>query len=64
MERVFRRLKTEWVPSLGYVSFEQAQRDISDYLMRHYNRERPHQYNAGLSPVAAEEKLNLLSGIS
>ena len=64
MERVFRSLKTEWVPSLGYVSFEQAQRDISDYLMGHYNRHRPHQYNAGLSPVAAEEKLNLLSGIS
>jgi len=54
----------EWVPNLGYVSFEQAQRDISDYLMHHYNRDSPHQYNDGLPPVATEEKLNLLSGIS
>lgn len=64
MERVFRSLKTEWIPTLGYSLVEQAQRDISDYLMGHYNRERPHQHNNGLSPVAAEEKLNLLSGIS
>ena len=64
MERVFRSLKTEWIPNLGYSSFEQAQQDVSDYLMRHYNCDRPHQHNAGLSPVAAEEKLNLLSGIS
>lgn len=64
MERVFRSLKTEWIPNLGYPLFEQAQRDISDYLMGHYNHDRPHQHNQGLSPVAAEEKLNLLSGNS
>ncbi len=64
MERVFRSLKSEWIPSLGYLSFEQAQHDISDYLVRHYNCERPHQHNQGLSPVTAEEKLNLLSGNS
>ena len=64
MERVFRSLKSEWIPSLGYLSCEQAQQDISDYLMRHYNYERPHQHHQGLSPVVAEEKLNLLSGNS
>ena len=64
MERVFRSLETEWIPNLGYPTFGQAQRDISDYLMGHYNNDRPHQYNHGLSPVNAEEKLNLLSGIS
>jgi len=64
MERVFRSLKTEWIPSLSYLSFEQAQRDISVYLMRHDNYERPYQRNQGLSPTAAEEKLNLLSGNS
>jgi len=64
MERVFRSLKTEWVPRLGYLSFEQAQCDISDYLMRHYNHVQPHQCNDGLSPAVAEEKLNLLSGNS
>lgn len=64
MERVFRSLKSEWIPHLGYMSYSQARQDISDYLMRHYNGVRPHQYNQGLSPVAAEEKLNLLSGIS
>jgi len=64
MERVFQSLKTEWIPSLDYLSFEQAQRDISAYLMRHNNYERPHQRGQGLSPIAAEEKLNLLSGNS
>ena len=64
MERLFRSLKTEWVPSMGYVSKAEAQKDIGDYLMRYYNWERPHQYNNGLPPAQAEENPNLLSGIS
>ncbi|WP_444936539.1 IS3 family transposase [Microbulbifer sp. JMSA004] len=64
MERLFRSLKSEWIPSLGYTSITEASRDISHYLMTYYNWERPHQHNDGLPPAKAEEKLNLLSGNS
>jgi putative transposase len=64
MERVFRSLKSEWVPSLGYRSIPDARKDIGDYLMNYYNRQRPHTFNDGMPPVIAEEKLKILSGIS
>ncbi len=64
MERLFRSLKTEWIPALGYLSKAEAQRDIADYLMRYYNWERPHQYNNGLPPAVAEKTTKLMSGIS
>ena len=63
MERLFRSLKTEWIPPLGYRSLEAAQRDISDYFMRYYNWLRPHAANNGVPPARAERQLNLLSGI-
>ncbi|MFT5332383.1 MAG: putative transposase [Halioglobus sp.] len=62
MERVFRSLKTEWIPSLGYSTMREAKQNISYYLMTYYNWKRPHQYNGGLAPAVAEEKLNSLSG--
>ncbi|WP_153575019.1 IS3 family transposase, partial [Pseudomonas aeruginosa] len=58
MERLFRSLKSEWVPSTGYLTAQEAQRDISHYLMHRYNWIRPHQFNDGLPPAVAEEKLN------
>ena len=64
MERLFRSLKTEWVPSTGYMTALHAQRDISFYLMQRYNWQRPHQFNKGLPPAVAEEKLKVVSGIS
>ena len=64
MERMFRSLKTEWVPETGYPTLLEAQKDISHYLMSYYNEYRPHTHNGGLSPVMAEKKLNLLSGTS
>ncbi|MCU9057431.1 IS3 family transposase [Pseudomonas aeruginosa] len=63
MERLFRSLKSEWVPSTGYLTAQEAQRDISHYLMHCYNWIRPHQFNDGLPPAVAEEKLNPLSGM-
>ncbi|MEN1336036.1 hypothetical protein AAIH26_35035, partial [Pseudomonas aeruginosa] len=54
---------TEWVPSTGYLTAQEAQRDISHYLMHRYNWIRPHQFNDGLPPAVAEEKLNPLSGM-
>jgi len=64
MERVFRSLKSEWVPTTGYMTQNEAKRDISFYLMDYYNWRRPHQYNKGMPPAKAEEQPNLLSGIS
>ena len=55
MERLFRSLKSEWVPSTGYLTAQEAQRDISHYLMHRYNWIRPHQFNDGLPPAVAEE---------
>ena len=64
MERLFRSLKTEWVPNTGYRSIAEATMDIGWYLMTCYNQRRPHAANDGLSPVAKEEKLKSLSGNS
>jgi len=64
MERLFRSLKTEWIPALGYMSKSEAVRDISYYLMDYYNWQRPHQFNDGVPPAKAENLFNSLSGIS
>ncbi len=37
---------------------------ISEYLMCYYNWHRPHQYIGGVTPGQAENRLNLLFGIS
>jgi putative transposase len=64
MERVFRSLKSEWVPRAGYTTKREAIQDVSDYVMHRYNWQRPHQYNNGLPPAVAEEQLKTVSGIS
>ncbi|MGL5040171.1 MAG: IS3 family transposase [Aeromonas sp.] len=64
MERVFRSLKTEWVPAMGYMSLQEAKRDISYYLMDYYNWRRPHQHNEGIPPAKAETQPNQVSGFS
>lgn len=53
MERVFRSYKTEWMPKGGYEHFEQAQKDIHEYI-RYYNFDRVHSYNNYLTPAQAE----------
>ena len=52
-----------------YIAFEfssrlKAQKDVGSYLMGYHNRQRPHAFNGGISPVAAEENHKILSGIS
>jgi putative transposase len=54
MERFFRSLKTEWIPTLGYRNFKEAECSITDYIMGYYSQTRPHSHNQGLSPVLAE----------
>ncbi|EPX3566345.1 hypothetical protein ACTX0Y_00255 [Pseudomonas aeruginosa] len=63
MERLFRSLKSEWIPSTGYLTALEAQWDISHYLMHRYNWIRLRQFNDGLPPAVTEEKLNSLSGM-
>lgn len=37
MERLFRSLKTEWVPTVGYMTIALAEQDIGRYLMQRCN---------------------------
>jgi putative transposase len=64
MEQLFRSLKPEWIPTVGYMSAVLAKKDIGRLLMERYNWQRLHQFNEGLAPAGAEEKHNVLSGIS
>ena len=63
MERLFRSLKTEWIPTRAYASREEAGKDIGYYFMSYFNWERPHRCNDGLSPGKAEKLLKTMSGI-
>lgn len=63
MERLLRSLKSERVPTTGYVSFIEAKQDISQHLMGYYNWQRPHQQNNGLPPAVAENRFKQLSGV-
>jgi putative transposase len=59
MERFFRSLKTEWVPTVGYKNFNEAKQAVIGYIMNYYNQTRPHTYNAGLSPNESERRYSL-----
>ena len=54
MERFFRSLKTEWMPNIGYQSFEQAKSSIWNYIIGYYSQVRPHRHNRGMTPNQAE----------
>jgi putative transposase len=64
IERLFRSLKTDWIPTVGYMTASVAQQDIGRFLMQRYNWRRPYQFNEGLPSAVAEKKLNTVSGIS
>ncbi|WP_447830921.1 IS3 family transposase [Aeromonas salmonicida] len=64
MERLFRSLKSEWLPATGNMSVREAKRDISYYLMDYYNWRCPHQHNDGIPPAKAEDRPNQVSGFS
>ena len=61
MERFFRSLKTEWVPSIGYRSFNEAKHEIVNDILGSYNETRPHTYNAGISPNESEHRYLMCS---
>lgn len=52
------------MPKTGYRSVSEAKIDVGQYLMNYYNQIRPHQFNNGMSPQAAEEKLKTVSTFS
>ncbi len=54
MERFFRSLKTEWVPTVGYRNVDEAISEITQYIIGYYSNSRPHQYNDGLTPNESE----------
>jgi len=64
MERLFRSLKTDWIPTMGYMSAAMAKQDIGRYLMQQYIWRRLHQFNRRVTPAVAEEKLNSVFGIT
>lgn len=55
MGRVFRRLKSEWIPKGGYGDFNHAVRDINQWINGYYNVYRPHTNNDSLPPCLHEE---------
>ncbi len=55
MERFFRSLKTEWVPTIGYRSLNEAKIEITRYIIGYYSQVRPHRHNGGLTPNKSEE---------
>ena len=63
-ERLFRSLKTEWLPERGYQNLTEAKESVSQYLLGYYNQRRPHQFNDGLTPMQAEQQLISVSGNS
>lgn len=63
LERLFCSLKSEKIPATDFLTIQEAQWDISHYLMQRYNWIRPHQFNRGLPSAVAEEKPIPLSGM-
>ncbi len=59
MERFFRRLKSEWIPQIGYSSFAEAKSEIIDYIIGYYSQVRPHRHNAGLVPIRLKINIGL-----
>ena len=54
MERFFRSLKTEWMPTTGWRSFDEAKAAASRYITGYYSLLRPHTFSGGVTPTTAE----------
>ncbi|GAA6167311.1 hypothetical protein NBRC116591_11210 [Sessilibacter corallicola] len=54
MGRVFRILKKEWRPEVGYESVDQATTDAFAFI-RYYNFMRGHSYNNYATPAEVEK---------
>lgn len=47
---------------MGYMAAQEAQHDISHYLIHRYNLIRLHQFNNGLAPAQSEKDLTSCPG--
>lgn len=56
VERFIRSLKTEWMPEIGYRTFEEAKHHITEYIIGYYSQFRPHTHNDGLAPRVVEQQ--------
>ena len=54
MERIFRSLKTEWIPGNGYHTIQAGHYAIGTYLLGYDNQERLHSYNQYRTPESQE----------
>lgn len=50
MARLFRSLKSEWLPTTGYINLREVKRNSSYYLMVDYHWRRPPQHHDGIPP--------------
>lgn len=57
MACVIRSLKTEWIPIVGYMTVQEAHRDIGHCLMSRYNWIRWHKFNDGLAQFRPRKNL-------
>ena len=56
VESFFGLLKRERVNRTRYLTLDEAQADIFDYIERFYNRKRRHGYLGNISPAAFEKR--------
>lgn len=61
MERFFRSFKSEWVPTTGFRSINDANAAVWDYIAGYYSQVRPHSHNNGMTPNAAEKQYRIIS---
>jgi putative transposase len=54
MERFFRSLKSEWMSTIGWRSFDEPKAAVSRYITGDYSLLRPHTFNGGLTPATVE----------
>lgn len=62
MERLFRSITTERIPTVGYMSAALAKQDICWLLIERYNWWQPHQFNESLALAIAEKNLTQRPG--
>jgi putative transposase len=56
MERFFRSFKSEWMPTVGYNSFKEANTAVVNCITGYYSKVRPHGHNGGLTPNESERR--------
>ena len=56
IERFFRSFKSEWMPTVGYNSFDEAKTAVTDYIIGYYSKVRPHGHNGGLARNESERR--------